>query len=1012
MKILRTAIALALVMSWAGCSDGGGRTDAGPDADAADADDGGDPDPGDGQPDGDAVDGGDEPVELTVTAVLPSRGPVEGGTWANVIGSGFVHGIGESPFDVRDVTDVTFGDNAAIDIEIIRDDMISVRTPPGVAGPAQVTVENPNGRVSLPGAFDYFETVRVDSLDPTDFSSVGGTRLAVEGTGFTPDTDVLVGDRPAAGVVVESNTRLFAFAPPGEPGTADVQVINRNGNMLLFRAVTYHPVPRLWSLEPAAGPEAGGIPVTAAGQGFEQGMDFLFAGVPALEVSVADGSTLTASTPAGPAGPVDVTAQGVVDEHTLAGGFVYLPDPVGALDLAGVSPAAGPVQGGRTVLLAGEGFLGTVEEVLFGTEPATDVQVIDDRLLRATVPAGQVGPVGVEVRTGAELDRLDDAYRYFEPIEVDGIQPQEGPAEGGTAFSLTGRGFSAGTEVLFGGLPADSLQVVSATELAGTSPPGPVGHVDVIVRDRDSQVTLEEAFRYTAQLDLQRVDPDFGAQAGGTYVTVYGRAFASGMRIWFGRSEASLVQVLSSSMVTARAPRGDPGEVDVAVELGDERAELPAGFSYVDPTNDRGGASGGPISGSINVTCLDGTWINWGDPVFEATVVIDSPALTGLTDERGQVTFSGPSLVREVTLTAAKDDFQSITVANLNAANLTVYMYPYVQPPSDPIPIDPIYSTISGRVFGFKDIPGLPFGPTITYLARVIFTYPSIYYVPPYGPVPRGTDIPADGDAFNYTVRLGQYSLYAMYGAFDTQTEEFFPALLGVRRGIQVTSENPVEGQDVVLSTPLDRSVVVLLEDPPLGTAESPAEYRVCVSLDLGADGIIYLNQVKGTSSELVLTGLPRATGDSFLFVGLASLGSGYPYSFAFRRQAGDLADGVTMGPFLGFTELVDPPQEGELSGGRLAWSFQGSSPELTFLRIQTSELMPRILWQVIVPGEVTEVQLPEELLGVLPQGEPLMLLLYTANSPRFNFDRFNYGQLSSSRWTSYTVNYTTFTAP
>ncbi len=251
-----------------------------------------------------------------------------------------------------------------------------------------------------------------------------------------------------------------------------------------------------------------------------------------------------------------------------------------------------------------------------------------------------------------------------------------------------------------------------------------------------------------------------------------------------------------------------------------------------------------------------------------------------------------------------------------------------------------------------------------------------------------------------------------MYGAFDTQTEEFFPALLGVRRGIQVTSENPVEGQDVVLSTPLDRSVVVLLEDPPLGTAESPAEYRVCVSLDLGADGIIYLNQVKGTSSELVLTGLPRATGDSFLFVGLASLGSGYPYSFAFRRQAGDLADGVTMGPFLGFTELVDPPQEGELSGGRLAWSFQGSSPELTFLRIQTSELMPRILWQVIVPGEVTEVQLPEELLGVLPQGEPLMLLLYTANSPRFNFDRFNYGQLSSSRWTSYTVNYTTFTAP
>jgi len=60
----------------------------------------------------------------------------------------------------------------------------------------------------------------------------------------------------------------------------------------------------------------------------------------------------------------------------------------------------------------------------------------------------------------------------------------------------------------------------------------------------------------------------------------------------------------------------------------------------------------------------------------------------------------------------------------------------------------------------------------------------------------------------------------------------------------------------------------------------------------------------------------------------------------------------------------------------------------------------------------VTEVQLPAELLDVLPTGEPLMLLLYTANSPRFTFDRFNYGQLSSGRWTAYTVNFTSFIAP
>lgn len=1017
MRCWSRAIGLLLLAPlWLGCGGGDGAADAGQDAgqDADGGADGGDLAPADGDGDAGPGDADAGPVELTVTAVLPSRGPVEGGTWANIIGSGFVAGIGDSPFDVRDVTEVLFGDNPAIDIEVIRDDMISVRTPTGLAGPVAVTVENPNGRVSLPDAFTFYAAVRADGVEPAALAAGGGTPFAVQGVGFTPDTSVLIGGRTAAGVVVESPERVTGRAPPGQPGSADVRVVNRNGDDLLFRAVTYHARPRLDALEPPCGPAAGGTAVVASGAGFSPGSALLLGAQAAAAVSIVDDGTLEALTPPGSPGPVDVSLQGAVASDGLAGGFVYLDAADGQLRLLGVSPGAGPAAGGRTVTLVGDGFAShEIQALRFGPAEVADWQVVDERQLRLTTPPGTAGAVAVEVESASDLARLETAYRYFEPLSAGGLEPSAGPAAGGTPFVLSGSGFGPGTQVTFGGVPAAELEIVAADRIEGLTPPGAPGAVDVAVADADSRAVLAAEFTYTTGLELIRVAPDSGAQAGGTYVTLYGHGFAPGMRIWFGDQEAALVQFQSDSTATARTPRGQPGEVTVAVALDGQRVELPAAYAYFDPTNDRGGASGGPIQGAFNVTCLDGSYVSYGAPLPDATVVIAEPALSARTDDRGQVTFSGPSLVRAVTVTAGKPGYESITVADLNAANLSVYLYPNEQEPPDPGQIEVTYSSISGRVFGFKDIPGLPTGPTISHEARIQFTSYSLYSVPPFGSEPRGTPIESDGGRYEFApLRLGDYSLYALFGAYDSESEQFTPALLGVRRGIQVPSEDPVTGQDVLLTTPLDRSVVVELVEPPLAIDERQPRYGAYVSLDLGADGVIYLNRAQGTGGELVIDRLPAAAGDAFLFVGLASLDGAYPYSYVFRRRDGDLDAGVEMGPFLGFTELVDPPAKGELTDGRIAWTFSGPTPELTQLRIQTAELMPKTLWRVVLPGEVTEIELPAELLSTLPQGEPLMLLLYTANSPRFTFDRFNYGQLSSGRWTAYTVNFTSFSAP
>jgi hypothetical protein len=66
------------------------------------------------------------------------------------------------------------------------------------------------------------------------------------------------------------------------------------------------------------------------------------------------------------------------------------------------------------------------------------------------------------------------------PPVVAGIEPNAGPAAGGTTIKIIGTGFTGTGAVLFGGSPALRFEVPSDTEAVAVSPPG-AGAVDVIV---------------------------------------------------------------------------------------------------------------------------------------------------------------------------------------------------------------------------------------------------------------------------------------------------------------------------------------------------------------------------------------------------------------------------------------------------------------------------------------------------------------------------------------------------
>jgi trimeric autotransporter adhesin len=80
---------------------------------------------------------------------------------------------------------------------------------------------------------------------------------------------------------------------------------------------------------------------------------------------------------------------------------------------------------------------------------------------------------------------------------VASISPNNGPVTGGTTVTITGTGFTGATAVMFGGTPAASLTVDSATEITAVSPAGSLGTVDVTVTTAGGTSATSPADQFT-----------------------------------------------------------------------------------------------------------------------------------------------------------------------------------------------------------------------------------------------------------------------------------------------------------------------------------------------------------------------------------------------------------------------------------------------------------------------------------------------------------------------------------
>ncbi len=161
-----------------------------------------------------------------VLRVAPRSGPEDGGTAVEIHGTGFAAGAR-----------VYFGPAPASLVVVRSPGLITCVTPPGSAGPVDVTVVQEGERSTLRDGFSYSGPTRVLALDPPAGSMAGGTLVRLIGRGLRPGVRVMFGGRPATDLTWVGPELITMRTPPADQeGPVDVQI---PGQALLPAAFTY-----------------------------------------------------------------------------------------------------------------------------------------------------------------------------------------------------------------------------------------------------------------------------------------------------------------------------------------------------------------------------------------------------------------------------------------------------------------------------------------------------------------------------------------------------------------------------------------------------------------------------------------------------------------------------------------------------------------------------------------------------------------------------------------------------
>ncbi len=247
---------------------------------------------------------------------------------------------------------------------------------------------------------------------------------------------------------------------------------------------------------------------------------------------------------------------------------------------------------------------------------------------------------------------------------ITSISPNQGPATGGTAVTLTGSGFTGATSVKFG-TTAAQFATVSDTRIGCTAPAGSSSVAVTVITSAGASNGI--TYTYVTAPSIISVTPSQGPTSGGNTVTLGGTNLSGATAVTFGGLNATITGN-TSTQITVVAPAGTaPVNVTVTTAGG---TTTPQPYYYVRlPTVTGVYPTLGPTAGHNNVT-LTGT-----DLTLTSAVRFGSGTATNVSViSDGQITAQPPSGSGTVTVTATTPGGTSLPGVDNPA-------YTYVAPP-------------------------------------------------------------------------------------------------------------------------------------------------------------------------------------------------------------------------------------------------------------------------------------------------------------------------------------------
>ena len=348
-----------------------------------------------------------------VTGITPSTGTISstgntgtvlGNTPVTISGSNFIGAVA-----------VTFGTSPATSFSVDSAGSITTQTPQQTAaGPQIVTVTVNTGNNTLVTSpettviFTYLLPAPViNSITPNTGTTAGGTSVQIFGQYLTGATAVMIGGTAVTSFTVVSDTQINAKTGAHAAGNGlSVQVTTQYGTgtsgTAAGNAALYNygvPPPTVSSAAPNTGPTGGSQTVTISGTYFTGVTGVTFGGVAATNLSaptcdVNNVCTMTAVTPAHAAGFVNIAVTASVNGTSQTGigtnAYSYSASPP---TVSAISPATGSTSGGTQVTITGTNFNGYTPQVTIGGVAASQVTVVNSKMISAVTPAPAPAPM-------------------------------------------------------------------------------------------------------------------------------------------------------------------------------------------------------------------------------------------------------------------------------------------------------------------------------------------------------------------------------------------------------------------------------------------------------------------------------------------------------------------------------------------------------------------------------------------------------------------------------------------